>query len=45
MIAIAGAHKAFNEDGSLVNERYEQSIIETLNNLVKLGKQLKINPE
>ena len=45
LIAITGSGKAFNEDGSLINEHSEKNIIIVLQKLVKLGKQLKTNPE
>jgi len=44
-IMITGAYNAFREDGSLINDRFEQNIIKLLHSLVKLGKQLKSNPE
>ncbi|CAB4491961.1 NAD(P)H dehydrogenase :NADPH-dependent FMN reductase, partial [Rhizophagus irregularis] len=45
LITIADAVHAFNEDGSLVDKHFENKIIKVLQNLVKLGKQLKIDPE
>ncbi|PKY43424.1 flavo protein, partial [Rhizophagus irregularis] len=43
LITIADAVHAFNEDGSLVDKHFENKIIKVLQNLVKLGKQLKID--
>ncbi|CAB4400602.1 NAD(P)H dehydrogenase :NADPH-dependent FMN reductase [Rhizophagus irregularis] len=45
LITITDAGHAFNEDGSLINKHFENNIIKVLQNLVKLGKQLKIDPE
>ncbi|RGB35279.1 flavo protein-like protein [Rhizophagus diaphanus] len=45
LITIADAVHAFNEDGSLVDKHFENKIIKVLQNLVKLGKQLKIDSE
>ncbi|GBB86220.1 hypothetical protein RclHR1_12650013 [Rhizophagus clarus] len=45
LIAIPDVGHAFNEDGSLINKHIESSIIKLLQNLVKLGKQLKVDPE
>jgi chromate reductase len=45
LITITDAGHAFNEDGSLINKHFENNIIKLLQNLVKLGKQLKFNPE
>ncbi|GBB84988.1 hypothetical protein RclHR1_11580009 [Rhizophagus clarus] len=44
-VTISDASNAFKDDGSLTNERFEINIIKVLQNLVKLGKQLKTKPE
>ncbi|RIA99305.1 FMN-reductase [Glomus cerebriforme] len=45
LITVTGASSAFNEDGSLINDHFEKNIVKLLQNLIKLGKQLKTKPE